>query len=171
MGDGQRLNMLERQLAVFAKEFAERMDVEEGLRKQIAASHQVLSAQLAELRDVYLMHKRHLEETIEIINLVRALADQLESQIARGYVSLNTAQAAAWYKAFRLMSKQSAKSLIRQKHELAPYLDENWKPPATNTWDGQVEVLAEQASATRESKELKAPTAKAKVPASTAAKA
>ena len=146
MTDGTRLNLLERQLSIFAHEFDERMDLEEGLRKEIAAARGVLIDQLAELRDVYLMHKRHLEESIEIIDLVRQLAAHLEAHVARGYVTLNTDQAAAWYKAYRLMSKQSAKTLIRQKQEIAPYLDEDWKPPAVNTWDGQVEKLANEAT-------------------------
>ena len=144
MNQVDRVRLLEQQLTIFAQEFHDRMDLEDGLRHEIVAARTVLLEQLAELRDVYLMHKRHLAETIELIDMLRKLADQLDACVAKGQVVIRSPEAGAWYKAYKLMSKQSAKTLLRQKREIAPYLDENWKPPSPETWAGLVEQVVDK---------------------------
>ena len=145
MNQTNRVKLLEQQLTIFAQEFHDRMDLEDGLRQEIVAVRTVLLEQLAELRDVYLMHKRHLQETIELIDMVRRLAEQLDLHVAKGQVVIRSPEAEAWYKATKLMAKQSAKTLMRQKREIAPYLDENWKPPSPETWAGLVEQVVVKA--------------------------
>lgn len=145
MNDSDRVRLLEQQLTIFAQEFHDRMDLENDLRKEIEAVRQVLLAELAELRDVYLMHKRHLEETIEMMETVRMLSQQLDTHIVRGRIGIDSAEAGDWYKAFKLLAKQAAKTLIHQKREIAPYLDADWKPPSPDTWAGLMDQVADDA--------------------------
>ena len=105
--------------------------IEEDLRAGKRASERLM---LTELHDIYMMHKKHLRETIDLLDPFLRLFERLATHIRRREIAFSTPEGSSWYAAFKQLSRLAGATLLQQKEELSPYLAEDWRPPDQNSW-------------------------------------
>lgn len=143
MTSPDRTELLKQQLTIFAQELNERNTALNELRSEVYDAIAMNRTQLAELRDVYQMHKRHLQETISITQPVLQLFHDLDAHLGAGRITFTAPGANRWHRAFKLAAKKAGATLLKQKEELAPYLKDDWKPPHEKSWEGKLEQVSE----------------------------
>lgn len=143
MPSPDRTELLKQQLTIFAQELNERDTALNELRSEVYDAIAMNRAQLAELRDIYQMHKRHLQETISLTQPVLQLFHDLDVHLGAGHITFTAPAANRWHRAFRLAAKKAGATLLQQKEELAPYLKDDWKPPHEKSWEGKLARVSE----------------------------